>query len=197
MLALRHTHTHTHKTAVTCETSHQYTVHYTCHWHTNTYRFQSLLRHMFSHTAVATTASVLKFTHWVHNLYMYTHNACIHCMRAALVLPFLCMRLCGCLLRVCVCVCLCLCACSLHSETLHRREIGINTFCSVICHIFTRLKPSEHQSILLWRHLSNCPTLQRHTHTHAHTHTHTRMHTRTHTQTCSKHTRSCKRFGHN
>lgn len=82
-----------------------------------------------------------------------------------------------------MCVYVCGCACNLHSETLHQREIGINTFCSVICHIFTRLKPSEHQSILLWRHLSNCPTLQRHTHAHTWTHTTTHKYTQSQAQT--------------
>lgn len=87
----------------------------------------------------------------------------------------------------CVCiksVCVFVCVHNLQSETLQQKEIGINTFCSVICHIFTRLKPSEHQSILLWRHLSNCPTLQRHTCTHTRAHTHTYAHTHTHTLHC-------------
>lgn len=108
-----------------------------------------------------------------------------------LVLLVLCNQLCA---HECIYVCLYVysvvvwCACmysvcvrvhSLHSETLHHREIGINTFCSVICHIFTRLKPSEHQSILLYCHLSSCSTLQRHTHNHTHAHTTTHMHTMT------------------
>lgn len=97
------------------------------------------------------------------NLYMCKHNTCIY---HAYIM-------CSVLWRVFLCLCVhthgvCMCVHSLQSETLHQKEIGINTFCSVICHIFTRLKPSEHQSILLWCHLSNCCTL--HTHMRAHKH---------------------------
>ena len=84
------------------------------------------------------------------------------------------------------CVCACVQQRSSPAFTVKHctKEIEINTFCSIICHIFTRLKPSEHQSILLWRHLSSCHTLTQPTLTsctRAHTHTHTRTHTHTHT----------------
>lgn len=112
------------------------------------------------------TSSVLKHTPGTH-ICTCTHGTCIH--HAYIMCSILwCILLCLCVHTHGVCMCVH----SLQSETLHQKEIGINTFCSVICHIFTRLKPSEHQSILLWHHLSNCCTLHTRPCVHMYTHNH-------------------------
>lgn len=161
MVKERHTHTYT-CSNTTASTNQQGTAHYLCHQHTNTYSLfwnpcPLIPTQTYFHTHICT--------------HRCTHNPFIACAASLCFFPAMFV----CIVWVCVCLQVRSAKCAAFTVKHCTREIGINTFCSVICHIFTRLKPSEHQSILLWCHLSNCPMLQRWTHTS--THKYTQLHT--------------------
>ena len=87
-------------------TRHRHTVHYTCHWHTNTYRFQSLLHaHTYaicSHTLQSQRQPVFSSSHTRRTI-----CTCTHIMHAfiACALP-LCSLSCV-YATACVCVSVC------------------------------------------------------------------------------------------